>query len=278
MKLDDIEEYDCLERYRIMAEFLFPHQRHLQRGWRYHSFVTNEKPLFTRDIIKNQKNFRINIYKGSWCDNSLSFWCTINTEPISYFIEVRYNFTWETIQNHKVYHWQNIIFYYKLLPNLNYTSNNAHPYISDAELLEVMEQFLEAYPNYDYRFEDLEGARGNKSIYKLFPKRPSFLYLVQCKETNTIKLGNSSSPKSRFYKIDSDSPTEIQLLASIQCDYAEIIERLLKEHFKYTHKKKEWFYLTKKEVNRILEKKLPYPINKYLGEVEIHNPFFEKTK
>jgi Meiotically up-regulated gene 113 len=247
----------------------------------YVDFLESEEPFYYKKLIIGKKKILIKVFKGSYTlDYSLNFWAYISEaglESEGQLVQVRYNYTYnKPIRKKVIYQWLPKTFWYKKHPEFGFTIFDVIPLISDSELLEIMEQCLETHRTEDYRFDKLDNIKC-PTIFDLYEEKFSNIYLIQCELTRTIKIGRAKNPKHRFLQIDSDAPTPLRLIATIQSNYADILDELLKNHFDYKRAKKEWFFLNKNDVMRILTKQLPYPINEIIGEVTMFEELHERT-
>ncbi|MFJ7859850.1 GIY-YIG nuclease family protein [Peribacillus sp. NPDC097206] len=271
-------EYNLLDPYRKVNQRAYARIHSHFNYWHYREYINQEIPFYTGIITTDTAaTFNIDVYRANWSPQgsiSLSFYCLIyknGDKSKSYFVEVRYNYQDIIIRKEKLYHWIPKLFWYKTNSDFGFTNVDNHPLISESELLELMEQCLELHRDLDYRFLNFDNVKC-PPLASLYTKKSSFHYLIQCETTNTIKIGRAATPLKRFSQIDSDTATKIRLIATIQNDYAIVVDELLKQHFIHKCYKKEWFSLTKADVDRILSKNLPYPINQFLGQVDLYNP------
>lgn len=90
-----------------------------------------------------------------------------------------------------------------------------------------------------------------------------FIYIVQCNELNKVKIGRTNNPETRIKSLQTGSPAELHLVATIECD--PMRETILHRAFESVHSHGEWFNTSPEEVldlakkltdNRAVTKKL----------------------
>jgi hypothetical protein len=75
------------------------------------------------------------------------------------------------------------------------------------------------------------------------------LYLIRCGEY--VKIGSSSDSASRLRQLQSSLPVQMQLIATIQVNAANKVERALHAEFAPKRVRGEWFLLTEQAIESI---------------------------
>lgn len=263
------KEYNRMNKYRYFFKKANPNLRILLYHNYFDDFINNETPIYTTNI----NDLKIDIFKGIFSNLgsiSLTLYCYITSsskESDGYFASVNFNYTDFTIRGKKVFQWIPRVHWYKQDAHFGYSLTKQYP-INNNNLLEIVEESLEHDKKIDYRYKNLDNEKCH-TISEMYPSNPAFIYLIECQ--NKIKIGRSVEPNRRLSQIACNTPSETKLIATIYCEFADIVDELLKNHFKYLNHRGEWFSLTMDDIKRILTKKLPYPISQYLGEVTTYN-------
>ncbi|KTD83582.1 GIY-YIG nuclease family protein [Paenibacillus etheri] len=147
--------------------------------------------------------------------------------------------------------------------------NKGRKYKSESEslILEVVDKYLFEYPDVDYRYHLSKEVQNNVAS-KLYEKVPSEIYLILDESHKVVKIGQSGCPRIRYNQINSDTASPIKMLATIQSDYAKMLDSMLKNHFKPKKYKNEWFKLSPLDIEMIVSRRLPPPICILMGEVK----------
>jgi len=82
-----------------------------------------------------------------------------------------------------------------------------------------------------------------------------FVYVIQSSD-HTVKIGSSSSPKSRLSSMASGTAAELKLIASIECDdrkHAFAVEKDVRRQLKPVHMRGEWFKINAHQAAHIVK-------------------------
>jgi hypothetical protein len=133
-----------------------------------------------------------------------------------------------------------------------------HKYIESPEIL---------HPEIEF---DLPYKKTKEGCYNLLPNtkhiggknclrdlaakkvKEGYVYFININNTNTYKIGVSTSPKKRLANIASVLPYELNVLALNKVKSPYIVEQSLIDKFKRKLIKNEWFSLNHDEVKYIL--------------------------
>ncbi|AYV67629.1 hypothetical protein C2I06_12545 [Niallia circulans] len=269
------KEYSRMNKYRYFFKKANPDLKFLLYHNYFDDFINNESPIHTT----NFNDLKIDIFKGSFSNLysiSLSLNCYITSSSKkcnAYFASVHFNYTDFNIRGKKVFQWIPRVDWFKQDAHFGYSRTEQYP-INNGNLLALVEEALEHNKKIDYRYKNLNNEKC-QTIPEMYPSNPAFIYLIECQ--NKIKIGRSVEPNRRLSQIACNTPSETKLIATIYCEFADIVDELLKNHFKYLNHRGEWFSLTMDDIKRILTKNLPYPISQFLGEVTIYNKISSQT-
>lgn len=138
---------------------------------------------------------------------------------------------------------------------------------NESLVLEVLDSYLFEYPDIDYRYQLSKEVQNNVAS-KLYEKEPSKIYLILDESHKVVKIGQSGRPRIRYNQINSDTASPIKILATIESNYAKVLDTMLKNHFKPKQYKNEWFKLSPSDIEMIVNRRLPPPICNLMGEVK----------
>lgn len=237
----------------------------------YLDFVQNEIPTHKLCINKDNLNINVNLYIDNSIDltDSFSVWAYVYVD--SAFIEgqmfqICFSYSWDKfIFGEIIKQWLPKAFCYYLQPKKVLPNR----ILTEIEIIDLIENFFETYPKYDLRKGSAE--KHESHILERFDSDHSLIYLIRDNDVQVIKIGMSIDPRRRFRQIDSDTANSITLLAAVRSPRATILDHLLKSHFAYKQHKKEWYYLSNNDVERILKGQLPYPLKDLIGEAIIYD-------